>query len=199
MVLVLLEKLLQGELATRQQERGAGALVRGAAGADDPPLPEPHGRGGAGDRGVDRPGPRDARGERPRRGARAVGRRAGVLRRARRQRQRGAGARRRDAAGHRPRAGRDGTGQRDHRLDAAGERPRESPPPRQARPAQARLPAGPAGVGHPDGAGAGRGAVGRLGGVRSPMAVAWGAQHASRPETPSGGRLHSAKEFSFRK
>ena len=39
------------------------------------------------------------------------------------KRHRGSGARRRDAAWHRPRTGRDRTGQRDHRLDAARERP----------------------------------------------------------------------------
>ena len=83
--------------------------------------------------------------------------------RARRQRQRGAGAWRRDVAGHRPRAGRDRTEQPDHRLDAAGERPRQPPPPREARPAEARLPAGQTGVGYSDGAGAGRGLVRRLG------------------------------------
>ena len=35
------------------QERRAGALLRRDAGADDPPLPEPRHRGGAGDRGAD--------------------------------------------------------------------------------------------------------------------------------------------------
>ena len=39
------------------------------------------------------------------------------------KRHRGSGALRRDAAWHRPRTGRDRTGQRDHRLDAARERP----------------------------------------------------------------------------
>ena len=87
------------------EERRTGALVRRDAGADDPTLPEPCGGGGAGDRGVDRSGPRDAGGQRPRREVRAIRRRTGVLRCARRQRQRGAGARRRGAAGHRPRAG----------------------------------------------------------------------------------------------
>ena len=62
--------------------------------------------------------------------------------------------RRRDAAGHRPRTGRDRAEQPDHRLDAAGERPRQPSPSREACPAQARLPARQAGVGDPDGAGA---------------------------------------------
>ena len=53
------------------------------------------------------------------------------------------------AQGHRPRACRDRAGQPDHRLDAAGERPRQSPPPRQARPAEARLPTRQAGVSDP--------------------------------------------------
>ena len=56
------------------QERRAGALVRRDAGADDPPLPEPRHRGGAGDRGADRAREGDARGQRARRGARAVAR-----------------------------------------------------------------------------------------------------------------------------
>ncbi len=56
------------------QERRAGAFVRRDAGADDPPLPEPRHRGGAGDRGADRAREGDARGERPRRGAAAVAR-----------------------------------------------------------------------------------------------------------------------------
>ena len=59
----LLQKLLKGEITTRAaQERRAGALVRRDAGADDPPLPEPRDRGGAGDRGADRAREGDARG-----------------------------------------------------------------------------------------------------------------------------------------
>ena len=51
----LLEKLLKGELATRRRKNSsAGAFVRRAAGADDPALPEPRGRGGSGDRGTNR-------------------------------------------------------------------------------------------------------------------------------------------------
>ena len=58
----LLERLLKGELATRKRKNvvQASTLVRRDAGADGPPLPEPRGRGGAGDRGADRPRPRDA-------------------------------------------------------------------------------------------------------------------------------------------
>jgi hypothetical protein len=77
------------------QERRAGALVRRDAGADDPPLPEPRDRGGAGDRGADRAGEGDARSARTRRGAAAVRGRTGLLRRAGNQRQRREGARRR--------------------------------------------------------------------------------------------------------
>ena len=68
----LLERLLKGELATRQaEERRTGALVLGDAGADDSPLPESRNRGGASDRGTDRPRPRHAGRERPRRAAQA--------------------------------------------------------------------------------------------------------------------------------
>ena len=63
------------------------------------------------------------------------------------------------------------TKQRDHRLDAARERPCQSAPPREARPAQARLPARQAGVGDADGAGAGRGPLRRLGSVSASMAT----------------------------
>ena len=60
----LLEKLLKGELAARRRKNVVQArsfpLVRRDAGAEDPALPEPCGRGGTGDRGADRPGPRDA-------------------------------------------------------------------------------------------------------------------------------------------
>ena len=66
----------------------------------------------------------DARGET----AGPVGRRTRLLRRAGNQRQRGAGARRRDPARHRPRTGRDRARQRHHRLDAARERARQSAP-----------------------------------------------------------------------
>ncbi len=71
------------------EEHRPGSFVRRDAGADHPLLPEPRRRGRAGDRGADRPGPGDARGEHPRRGAGAVGGRARLLRRPRGQRQRG--------------------------------------------------------------------------------------------------------------
>ena len=102
--------------------------------------------------------------QRARREAGALRGRAGLLRRARDQRQRGEGARRRDAPDDRARAGRDGAQERDHRLDAARERARAAPRPREAHPAQARLPAGQAGEGDADRARAGRGAVGGMGG-----------------------------------
>ena len=58
----LLRKLLQGETAhAAAPERGAGALLRRDAGADDPPLPEPRHRGGPGDRGADRSWRKDMR------------------------------------------------------------------------------------------------------------------------------------------
>jgi type I restriction enzyme R subunit len=67
--------------------------------------------------------------------------RAGILRRARNQRQRGQGARRADLEDDRPRAGRDRAQERDDRLDLAPERPRSATRARQAHPAQIRLPA----------------------------------------------------------
>jgi type I restriction enzyme R subunit len=48
------------------QERGPGSLVRRVLEAGDPPLPEPGGRSGPGDRGVDRPRQGDAKGGPPR-------------------------------------------------------------------------------------------------------------------------------------
>ena len=68
-------------------------------------------------------------------------------------------------AGHRPRTGRDRAKQPDHRLGAAGKRPSQPAPSREACPAEARLPARQAGVGDPDGAGAGGGVVGWLGSI----------------------------------
>ena len=59
----------------------------------------------------------------------------------------------------RPRAGRDRAEERHHRLDRARERPRAAARAREAHPAQVRLPAGQAGEGDADGAGAGGGAV----------------------------------------
>ena len=59
----LLRKLLKDEIkAASPQERRPGALVRRDARADDPPLPEPGDRDGAGHRGADRAGQGDARG-----------------------------------------------------------------------------------------------------------------------------------------
>ena len=160
----LLRKLLQGELHTRRRtERGAGALLRRDAGADDPPLPEPRHRGGPGDRGADPTGAGHAPGERPRRGPRALGRRAGVLRRAGDERQCGAGAGGRDPACHRPGVGADRARQRHDRLDAARERARAAPRPGETDPAQAWLSAGQAGAGDADRAGAGGGALRGMG------------------------------------
>ena len=106
----------------------------------------------------------DARGERAGRGARAVGGRAGLLRRARDQRQRRQGAGRRDAADHRAGTGRDRARQRHDRLDGPRERPRAAARAGEAHPAQVRLPARQAGEGDADGAGAGGAAVRRVGG-----------------------------------
>ena len=100
-----------------------------------------------------------ARGER----LRLSGRRTGLLRRARRQTTAPASARRRDAAWHRSPTCRDRTEQRDHRLDTARERPRQTPRSREAHPAEARLPAEQAGVADADGTGTSRGPVCRLG------------------------------------
>ena len=93
----------------------------------------------------------------------SVGGRAGLLRRAGDERQRGAGARRRDSPRHRPRAGRHGPQQRHHRLDAARERARQPAASGAPHPPPARLPARQAGEGDTDSARAGRGAVRRLG------------------------------------
>ena len=170
-------------------ERRAGAVVRRPAGADHSPLPEPRRRSRAGDRGVDRAGPRSARGGGPGRKAGPVGRRARLLRRAGNQRQCGAGARRRDAARHRPRVGGHRAEQRHHRLDATRERARQSTAAGPARPAQARLPAGQAGEGNPDGAGAGGGVVRRLGGVIKLPAGAAALTHLSRVQYNAPSRV----------
>ncbi len=91
---------------------------------------------------------KDMRGSRvARRDAGPDGRRAGVLRCAGDERQRGPGARRRDAPDNRARAGRDGPGERDDRLDGARERARAAARDGQAHPAQVRLPTGQAGEG----------------------------------------------------
>ncbi len=145
------------------EERGPDAVVLGDARAEHPPLPEPRHRGGAGHRGADRPGQGHARGPRAWRAAGAVRGRAGLLRRAGDERQRGQGARRRHAPDDRARAGGDGARQRHHRLDLARERPRAASRAGQADSAQARLPAGQAGEGDPDRAGAGRAPVRRVG------------------------------------
>ena len=96
-----------------------------------------------------------------------LGGRAGLLRRPGDQRQRRPGARQRDAAIDRERAGGDCAWQRHHRLDATRECARQSSPIGQAHSAQARLPAGQTGESNPDGARTGRGLVRRLGGVSS--------------------------------
>ena len=76
-----------------------------------------------------------------RRATRPHRRRTRLLRRPRDERQRGPGPRRRNPARHRSRARRDRAQQRHHRLDVAGERTRQPPPSREAHPPQARLPA----------------------------------------------------------
>ena len=147
------------------QERGAGPLLRRDAGADAAPLPEPGDRGGAGHRGADPACQGHAGGQRTGRAPGAVGGRAGLLRRPGDQRQRGPGPGRRDAPRHRAGARLDRSQQRHHRLDAARERPRPAPRARPAHSAQARLPAGQAGEGDADRAGAGGGAFGGVGEV----------------------------------
>jgi type I restriction enzyme R subunit len=74
------------------QERRPGPLVLRHARADDPALPEPRDRSGAGHRGADRAREGDAGCECPGRAAAALGGRAGFLRRARDERQCGQGA-----------------------------------------------------------------------------------------------------------
>ena len=145
------------------QERRAGPLLRRDAGADAAALPEPGDRGRAGHRGADRACQADAGGQRTRRGPGSVGGRAGLLRRPGDERQRGAGARRRDSPRHRPRARRHGPQQRHHRLDAARERTRKPAASGAPHPPPARLPARQAGEGDTDSPGTGRGAVRRLG------------------------------------
>ena len=149
------------------KECRSGTIIRPDAGADPPPLPEPGHRGRAGNRGVDPARPGTTGSGRPRRKTRAIGGRVGLLRRPGDQRQRSTGARRRNPASDRSRAGGDCTRQRHHRLDATRECARQSPPIGQAHSASARLPAGQAGKSDPDGARTGRGAVRRLGGVIS--------------------------------
>ena len=56
-----------GVVRPPSQERSAGKVLRGDAGADSPPLPEPGDRGGAGHRGVDPARQGHAGGQRPRR------------------------------------------------------------------------------------------------------------------------------------
>src|SRR5690606_19432318 len=133
------------------------------AGADDPEVPEPGYRGGAGDRGADPTREGDARSRRARRAARPQRGRARLLRRPRDERQRRESARRRDSARHRPRAGRDRAQQRNHRLDASRKRASAAPGPRQTDPAQARVPPGQAGEGNADRPGTGRAPLLRMG------------------------------------
>ena len=163
----LLQKLLQGEVATRRRKNVVQARsfsemleqsLRRYQNRSD--------RGGSGHRGADRARARDARGKRARRAARPHRRRARLLRCPRDQRQRGPGPRRRDAARDRPRAGRHGSEERHYRLDAA--RQRACPITRHgaSHPAQARLPARQAGAGDDHRPRAGRGAVGGLGSRR---------------------------------
>ncbi len=76
-------------------------------------------------RATGRPCKRTAAGTPPSGGRASLGAACVGDRKSRGQRQRGAGARRRGVAGHRPRAGRDRTGQPDHRLGPARECPRE--------------------------------------------------------------------------
>jgi hypothetical protein len=145
------------------QEPRPGPLLRRAPRAGDPLLPEPGGRGGAGDRRSHRPGPPDARGGPPGRSARSLRSRAGVLRRPRDQRQRGAGPGRAYPKANRARVGRDRAVQRDHRLGGAGERAGAAAAPGEAGAPEAQLPAGQAGEGNADGAGANGGAVRAVG------------------------------------
>ena len=99
----------------------------------------------------------------PRRATGTFGGRAGLLRRAGNQRQRGPSPRRRDPARHRPRARGHRPKQCHHRLDAPRKRARQPPPPRPPHPPSARLPARPVGKSHQDRAGTSRGPLRRLG------------------------------------
>ena len=154
----LREKLLKGELAVRQRKNVVQA--RSFAAMLEQTIRRYQNRAVEAAQVIAEP-----IGERARRGAWAVRRRAGILRPPRRQRQRRAGARRRDAPGHRPGTGRDRAEQPGYRLDAARGRARASSPPRETCPAQARLSARQARVGGPHSLGAGRGALERLGRV----------------------------------
>ena len=100
----LLQKLLKGELAARRRKNVVQA--RSFAEMLEQTLRRYQNRtveAAQVIRGTDPACPRHARGWRPRRASRAVGRRSRLLRRARDQRQRGTGPRRRDPARHRPR------------------------------------------------------------------------------------------------
>ena len=88
---------------------------------------------------------------------------AGLLRRAGDERQRGEGARGARAPDDHAGARAHGSRERHDRLDPPRERPRPATGVGEAHPPQARLSAGQAGEGDPDGTGAGRGAVTRLG------------------------------------
>ena len=79
---------------------------------------------------------------------------------------------RRQAAADRPRTGRDGAEEHDHRLDAEGEREGQPAAAGAANPEQVRLPAGHAAEGRPDRARTGRGAgegLGRMTAVSLPV------------------------------
>jgi type I restriction enzyme R subunit len=160
----LLRKLLEGEIKVRRRKN----VVQARSFAEmleqsHPPLPEPGGGGSAGHRGADRAGEGNAEGGPARGTAWSFRRGTCLLRRPGDQRQRRKGPGRADPETDRPGAGRDRAAQRDHRLGRAGERARPPPPPRQARVAQAWLPAGQAGEGHADRPGAGGGAFCRVG------------------------------------
>ena len=105
----LLQKLLHDEIKTRFRRNlvESRALLGDAAERRDP-VPEPRDHLGPGHRGAHQAGQGDPRGASARRGARPERGRAGLLRRARDQRQRGRGARRRHAQADRAGAGRDG-------------------------------------------------------------------------------------------
>ena len=86
---------------------------------------------------------------------------------------------RRDTARYRPRAGRDPAGQCDHRLDAAGARPRQTPRSREARATEARLPTGQTRGRDADRAGANGGSVRWV--DRLTSFVSAGALHGPQP------------------
>ena len=156
----LLQKLLKGELATRRRKNVV--LARSFAEMLEQTIRRYQNRAieaAQGDRGADPACQADARGERSRRVARTLGGRAGLLRRPGDQRQRGPGARRRDPARHRTRAGRDGSKKRHHRLDPARERAGTATRAGQADPSEAWLSTGQARKGDADGARASSAAV----------------------------------------